>query len=50
MQNFYLLGMIYESRSSFEKDAIPHMLHEGCSHARECAVCAYELVLNEIYP
>ena len=41
--------LCYESRGSFEKDAVPRLPHEGCSHARGCR-CTYEPVLNEIYP
>ena len=41
--------LCYESRGTFEKDAVPRLPHEGCSHARGCR-CIYEPVLNEIYP
>lgn len=41
--------LCYESRGTFEKDAVPHLPHEGCSHAMGCR-CNYEPVLNEIYP
>lgn len=38
-----------ESRGVFEKLAVPKLPHEGCSHERGCR-CAYEPILNEIYP
>lgn len=41
--------LCYESRGTFEKDQVPTLPHEGCSHARGCR-CTYEPVLNEIYP
>ena len=38
-----------ESRGTFEKDAVPALPHEGCSHENGCR-CTYEPVLNDIYP
>jgi len=39
----------YEARGTFEKDAVPVLPHEGCSHPQGCR-CNYAPVLNEIYP
>lgn len=41
--------LCYESRGTFEKDAVPSLPHEGCSHQLGCR-CTYAPVLNEIYP
>jgi len=41
--------LCYESRGTFEKNAVPRLPHEGCSHSRGCR-CTYEPVLNEIFP
>jgi hypothetical protein len=41
--------LCYESRGTFNKDAVPVLPHEGCSHAQGCR-CTYEPVLNDIYP
>jgi hypothetical protein len=41
--------LCYESRGTFDKDAVPALPHEGCSHAMGCR-CTYEPILNEIYP
>jgi len=41
--------LCYESRGTFPKDNIATLPHEGCSHSGGCR-CAYEPVLNEIYP
>ena len=41
--------LCYESRGTFEKDAVPRLPHQGCSHALGCR-CSYSPVLNEIYP
>jgi hypothetical protein len=41
--------LCYESRGTFKKDAVPHLPHEGCSHANGCR-CTYEPVLTDIYP
>jgi len=41
--------LCYESRGTFPKEAAPTLPHEGCSHPHGCR-CAYEPVLNEIYP
>ncbi len=41
--------LCYEARGTFEKNSVPALPHEGCSHARGCR-CTYEPVLNEIYP
>ena len=41
--------MCYESRGTFQKDSVPVLPHEGCSHNMGCR-CTYEPVLGEIYP
>lgn len=41
--------LCYESRGTFEKDSVPTLPHEGCSHPQGCR-CNYAPVLNEIYP
>jgi hypothetical protein len=41
--------LCYEARGTFQKDAVPQLPHEGCSHGLGCR-CTYEPVLNEIYP
>jgi len=41
--------LCYESRGTFAKEKVPTLPHEGCSHEGGCR-CAYEPVLNEIYP
>jgi hypothetical protein len=41
--------LCYESRGTFEKNSVPLLPHQGCSHELGCR-CAYEPVLNEIYP
>lgn len=38
-----------EARGAFEKDAVPRLPVEGCSHANGCR-CFYEPVLDELYP
>lgn len=34
---------------TYDKDAVPHLPVEGCSHGKGCR-CFYEPILNEIYP
>ncbi len=41
--------LCYESSGSFEKNDVPVLPHEGCSHPHGCR-CIYEPVLNDIYP
>ncbi|PWH16642.1 MAG: hypothetical protein DDG60_03940 [Anaerolineae bacterium] len=41
--------LCYESRGTFEKNAVPLLPHEGCSHPQGCR-CNYAPVLEEIYP
>jgi len=41
--------LCYESRGTFEKNAVPSLPHEGCSHQLGCR-CSYAPVLNEIFP
>lgn len=41
--------LCYELRGTFEKDAVPVLPHEGCSHPQGCR-CTYAPVLNDIYP
>ncbi len=41
--------LCYEARGTFEKDAVPVLPHQGCSHALGCR-CTYSPVLNDIYP
>ena len=41
--------LCYESRGTFQKDAIATLPHEGCSHNHGCR-CTYEPILGEIYP
>lgn len=41
--------LCYESRGTFDKDTVPLLPHEGCSHPQGCR-CNYAPVLDEIYP
>ncbi len=41
--------LCYESRGTYEKNAVPRLPHEGCSHPQGCR-CHYAPVLSEIYP
>ena len=36
----------YELMKTYSKDKVPHLPHEGCSHANGCR-CFYEPVLEE---
>ena len=38
-----------ESRGTFQKDFVPRLPHEGCSHTHGCR-CTYEPVLAELFP
>ena len=38
-----------EAKGAYEKDAVPHLPVEGCSHPKGCR-CFYEPVLDELYP
>ncbi|HVN53771.1 MAG TPA: hypothetical protein VMT46_05525 [Anaerolineaceae bacterium] len=39
----------YEMRGAYEKDAVPGLPVEGCSHPHGCR-CFYEPELDELYP
>lgn len=41
--------LCFEGRGTFQKESVPVLPHEGCSHNMGCR-CTYEPILSEIYP